>query len=99
LAVSAEVLTLLLILRRRWGEVEGRKMLSAMFRVIVATLLMGVVVTAVVAWGQRTSAGALWTVAAGGVMGTVVYVSAGLLLRVRALRWLPDALPTWSRLP
>ncbi len=98
LAVSAEVLTLLLILRRRWGGVEGRQMLSATFRVIVATLLMGVIVTAVVGWGQRTSAGALWTVATGGVVGTAVYVGAGLLLGVQALRWLPDALPTQSRL-
>lgn len=99
LAVSAEVLTLLLVLRRRWGGMEGRKTLSALFRAIVATVLMAVVVIAVVGWGQRTAAGALWTVAAGGLTGTLVYVGAGLLLGIRTLRWLPDALPRWSRLP
>ncbi len=98
LAVSAEVLTLLLILRRRWGGVDGRQMLSAFFRAIVATVLTCVVVTGVVGWGQRTGVGALWTVAVGGVTGILVYVAAGLLLGIRALRWLPDALPKSTRL-
>jgi putative peptidoglycan lipid II flippase len=92
LAVSAEVFVLLFILRRRWGGVEGRQMLSALWRAIVATLLMGIAITGVLALSQRAGVGLFWTVASGGVTGVLVYATAGLLLGVRALRWPLDAL-------
>jgi len=87
LAVSAEVLTLLLILRRRWGDVEGRQTLRALGRAIVATLLMSLVVAGVLALGGRAGLGPFWLVALGGVTGILVYAGAALLLGVRVLRW------------
>jgi hypothetical protein len=53
---------------------------------------MGFAVAGVLALGRRVEVGPFWTVAAGGLTGALVYVSAGLLLGVRALRWLPGAL-------
>jgi putative peptidoglycan lipid II flippase len=92
LAVSAEVLVLLFLLRRRWDGVEGRQMLSTVLRVIFATLLMGIAVMRVLELSQRTTMGPFWTVALGGATGVLAYAAAGLLLRVQALRWPLDAL-------
>jgi len=92
LAVSAEVAALLLILRHRWGGVKGWQTLDALGRVVVATLLMGAVVAGIQVVGQRAGLSAFWVVVAGGGMGFVIYVVAGLLLGVRALRWLAGAL-------
>jgi putative peptidoglycan lipid II flippase len=92
LAVSAEVLVLLLILRRRLGSVEGRQTLRALGRVLVSTLFMGLVIGGVLAVGQRAGAGALEMVATGGLVGLVSYVAAGLLLGVDELRRLPATL-------
>jgi putative peptidoglycan lipid II flippase len=91
MAVSAEVLVLLLILRHRLGSVEGRQTLRALGRVLMATLLMGVVVGGVLVVGRRAGAGALEMVAAGGTGGALSYVGAGLLLGMEELRRLPAA--------
>ncbi len=92
LAVSAEVLVLLFFLQRRWNGVEGRQMLSVLWRVILATLLMGIAVMCVLELSRRTTMGPFWTVALGGATGVLAYAAAGLLLRVQALRWPLDAL-------
>jgi peptidoglycan biosynthesis protein MviN/MurJ (putative lipid II flippase) len=94
LAVSAEVLTLLFVLRRRLGGVEGWQTLDSLGRVLVATLVMGLIIIGVLALGQRAGAGALWMVAVGGVAGVLGYIGVGLLLGVQALRRLPAALLT-----
>ena len=92
LAISAEVVVLLLILRHRWGGVEGRETLNTIGRVLVATLLMGVSMAGVLTLGRAADLGSLWLVAAGGLVGGVVYLGAGLALNVRALYRLPSAL-------
>jgi putative peptidoglycan lipid II flippase len=92
LAISAEVFVLLLILRRRWGGVEGRETLSTLGRTLVATLLMGLAMAGVLALGRAAGFGSLGLVAAGGLVGGVVYLGAGLALNVRALYRLPRAL-------
>ncbi len=92
LAVSAEVLVLLLILRRQLGGVEGRQTLDTLGRVTVATFLMGVAVAGVLALGRRAGMAPFWAVALGGVTGILVYAGAGLLLGLQALRWPLDAL-------
>jgi putative peptidoglycan lipid II flippase len=92
LAVSAEVLVLLFILQKRWGGIEAGKMLSSLSRVVLATLLMGFAVTRTLASSQRASMGLFLTVALSGATGVLVYVAAGWLLRVQALRWPLDAL-------
>ncbi len=92
LAVSAEVMVLLLILRHRWGSLEGRETLNTLGRLLAATVLMGVSMVGVLTLGQAANLGSLWLVTAGGVVGGVVYLGAGLLLNVRALYRLPIAL-------
>lgn len=88
LAVSAEVVVLLLILRRRWKGVKGRSLLRALVRVAGATLVMGAAVYGVVWLGERSGASPLLIIAAGAAVGGVTYLVAGLLLRVQGLRWL-----------
>lgn len=92
LAVSAEVLVLLFILRRRWGGVEGKETLRVGWRILLATLVMALAVGGLVGVGQRAGLGALWLVAGGGMVGAVFYLAAGLLLNVRVLLRLPAAL-------
>jgi putative peptidoglycan lipid II flippase len=92
LAVSGEVLVLLLVLRRRLGGVEGGRLLDALGRVLGATLLMAAAVSGVLALGQQAGVGVLPLVAAAGAVGALGYVGAGLLLGVQALRRLPATL-------
>ena len=92
LAVTAEVLVLLAILRRRWGDVEGQQMARTLVRVGLASLVMGLVLVAFLGWAGGAGLGNLPTLALGGVTGVVVYGVAGLLLGVRELRRLPAAL-------
>jgi putative peptidoglycan lipid II flippase len=87
LAVSAEVVVLLLILRRRWKGVEGRQMLLALVRVFGATLAMGIAVYGVVWIGGRSGLSSLLVVGAGAAVGGLTYLVAGLLLQVQGLRW------------
>ena len=97
LAVTAEVLVLLVILRRRLGGVEGRQTLGALVRVLIATLAMVVIVSGVLALGRQAGVGALWLVALGGTAGVLGYVSVALLVGVQALRRLPAALMARSK--
>ena len=90
-AISLEVLALLLILRRRLDGIEGRRILGALGRVLAAAAAMGVAVGAAQAAAEASGLGALPTLAAGALVGLAVYVGAGLLLGVPALRWLPRA--------
>ena len=92
LAVTVEVLVLLVILRRRLGGVEGRQTLGALARVLIATLAMVVIVSGVLALGRQVGVGALWMVVMGGTAGVLGYVSVALLVGVQALRRLPAAL-------
>jgi len=92
LAVSGEVLVLLLVLRRRLGGVEGGRLLDALGRVLIATLLMAAAVSGVLALGQQAGVGVLPLVVAAGAVGALGYVGAGLLLGVQALRRLPATL-------
>lgn len=85
LAVTAEVIGLLLILRRRWGHVEGRQTLAALGRVLAASVLMGGVLILGGQFAQRAGVGRLITVAAGGIAGAAVYLLAARLLGVREI--------------
>lgn len=92
LAVSAEVLVLLLILRHRLGGLEGRETLKELGRVLVAAVFMGAVISGVLALGRRAEANAFWTAAVGGAVGAVIYVAASRLLGVRELYTMMAAL-------
>jgi putative peptidoglycan lipid II flippase len=91
-AVSAEVLVLLLVLRRRLGGVEGRETLQMLGRVLLAAAAMSAAVGGVVMWGERTGLGALRMTLAGAATGILVYTAAALLLGVREIYRLPAAL-------
>lgn len=95
LAISAEVLVLLFILRRRLGSVEGRQTLQTLGRVLLATLLMGMVISGALALGRHQGLGAVWLVTVGGLAGGLSYIACGLLLGIRQLRHLPAAL--WGK--
>jgi putative peptidoglycan lipid II flippase len=92
LAVSAEVVVLLLILRHRWGSVDGRQTLMTLGRVMAATLLTSIAVAGAQMLGRQANIGPLWLVASGGLAGVLVYAGAALLLDLPALRWLAGAL-------
>jgi len=85
LAVSAEVLVLLLILRQRLDGVEGKQTLQEVGRVLVSAVIMGAVISGMLILGRRADANVFWTAAAGGAVGVVVYVIASRLLGVREL--------------
>ncbi len=91
LAISAEVVVLLFILRRRLGGVEGREILQTLGRAFVASTLMGLVILGVMRLGQDIIPGLILVAAAGGV-GLLAYIGAGLWLRLEALSRLPVAL-------
>ena len=86
LAVTIEVLVLLLLLRRRWGGVEGRSTMGAAVRVGAATLAMSIVLAAMLSYAQRAGWGPLIIVALGGVVSGVTYLAAGWLSGVQILR-------------
>jgi putative peptidoglycan lipid II flippase len=92
IAITAEVLVLMAILRRRWHGVEGRQILRTLIRVALASLVMGGVVIAFLAGAQQAGLPTLTVLVAGGIVGVVTYVLAGLLFGVRELRRLPAAL-------
>lgn len=92
LAITAEVLVLMAILRRRWHGVEGRQILRTLIRVGLASLVMGVAVAAVLAGAQQAGLPTLFVLLAGGLVGVVTYIIAGLLFGVREIRRLPAAL-------
>lgn len=87
LAITGEVLTLLLVLRRRWGGIEGRQLLATLARVGAATAIMGVAVWGALAGAEAAGVGTFITVVAGALAGVLGYLAAALLLRLPELRW------------
>ena len=92
IAVSLEVLVLLVILRGRLGGVQGRQILSTLARVIIASLIMGGAVTLVLRIMQNAQIGTFATVALAGGSGVAAYVVLAWLLRIEALSRLPRLL-------
>lgn len=90
LAVSAEVVVLLVLLRRRWGGVEGRRLVYTLARVMLATALMAVAVT--VSLSLTREGGPLFSLALSTTVGLLVYGLTCVLLREAALFYLPTAL-------
>ena len=90
LAVTAEVLALLLILHRRLGGVEGRALLLTGVRSLGASLVMGGALYGLLWVGAGLPQ--LLLIGGAGLVGLVVYVGVGLLIRLRALTQLPGLL-------
>jgi len=87
LAISAEVIVLMLVLRKRWTGVAGRQILAALGRVLIASLAMGAVVVGLLAVGRNAGLSPVLLVATGASGGFLAYGVAALLLRLKALRW------------
>ena len=85
LAVSAEVVVLLAILRRRLRGVEGREIAGSLGRVLLACLGMGAAMVVVLALGRQTDQSSLALVAAAGATGAAVYLVLSRLLGVREI--------------
>jgi putative peptidoglycan lipid II flippase len=85
LAVSAEVVVLLAVLRKRLGGVEGRSIAGGLARVLLATLGMGAAMIGVLAWGERASIPSLALVVLAGMIGAAVYLLLGRLFGVREI--------------
>lgn len=86
LAVSAEVLTLLLILRRRWRGVDGRALAATLARAGAATAVM---IAVVVACRPLTAGlGAAAQVGMGVTLGAAAYTLSAWLLGERSLFYL-----------
>jgi len=91
LAVTMEVMVLLLLLGRRWGGVEGRTTLGAAVRVATATLAMSLALAATLGYARRAGWDPLTTVALGSGVGAVTYLVVGWLSGVQILRWTFEA--------
>jgi putative peptidoglycan lipid II flippase len=85
LAVTGEVIALLIILRRRWGGVEGRRTLATLGRVLAASLIMGGAILLFSQSAERAGLGRLFTVGSGGIIGIMVYLFAARLLGVHEI--------------
>ena len=83
LAVTGEVIALLVVLRRRWGAIEGHETLLVLGRVLLASLAMGGAILLATQLGERAGAGQLLIVAMGGILGFMVYLLTARLLGVR----------------
>ncbi len=91
-AVTAEVATLWLLLRRRWGAIEGRATLLTFGRVLLATGVMTLALYGALAWAAGQDWSLLPTLAAASAAGLLTYLAACVLLRERAVFYLPSAL-------
>jgi putative peptidoglycan lipid II flippase len=71
IATILEMLTLFLLLRRRMGEVDGRRIAVSVLRISIGALAMG---AALVAFsGMFASRGAVFVAVVGTLLGTLVY--------------------------
>jgi putative peptidoglycan lipid II flippase len=86
LAVTAEVLALLVILRQRLGGIGGRALAGLLLRVLIASAAMGCAILLLMAFAGRSGWGNLVTLAIAGAGGGVVYLMACYALKVRELQ-------------
>jgi putative peptidoglycan lipid II flippase len=86
LAVTAEVLVLLLILRPRLNGIGSRAMSRLLLRVLVASAAMGGVILLLMSYGNRAGWGNLVMLTIAGAGGIVAYLVACQALRIRELQ-------------
>jgi len=86
-AVTVEVLIMLVIAHRRMAGVDAGSMVNTLIRTLLAAGAMGVAVVAFVSLFPTISP--LFSAAGGGMLGLVVYLGAGLLLNIEEIRLMP----------
>jgi len=92
LAVSAEVLVLLFILRRRLGGIQGRQTLRLLVKSLAACGIMAVAVWATTKATEGLRLGPTILLGSGTAVGIAVYVAAGLMLRIETIPLVPTLL-------
>jgi putative peptidoglycan lipid II flippase len=92
LAVSAESVVLLAVLRRRLGGVEGQRIAGTLARVLPACLGMGAAVTGVLAFGERAGLPSVLLVLIAGGIGAAVYLLLARLFGIREIARFAGAL-------
>jgi len=92
LAVTAEVVVLLALLRRRWGDIEGRRLGRTVLQALLASGAMAAAVAGTLALAGQAGLGALVQAALGGLVGVAVYLGAAVILRSDEIRTLPAVL-------
>jgi len=85
IAITLEVIALLLILGRRIGGVEGRATALSLLRTLAASAAMAAAVLVVAGVAERAGWSNLMTLAACGAAGGVAYLAAARLVRLDAL--------------
>ena len=85
IAITLEVLALLLILHKRWGDVEGRETAAQLTRVLGATAIMALAMVSVLMASERSELSTLLSLATAGIAGLIAYVGASIMLRIREL--------------
>lgn len=86
LAVSVEVIVLLLILQRRWGGIGAAAIAPWLMRIGGASLCMSVVVWLLLAWGGSVGLHPALLLLIGGGAGLVVYIVTSLVAMGRSQR-------------
>ncbi len=86
-AVTVEVLIMLIIAHRRMGGIEAGTLVNTLIRTLVAALIMGGIVVAFTTLLPALSP--FLIVVGGGTLGLLAYLGAGLLLGVKEIRLLP----------
>jgi putative peptidoglycan lipid II flippase len=85
LAVTMEVLALLIVLSRRLHGIQGRELCSLFLRVLCASLIMGGAIAAATALAANAGWGRFLILAASGAIGLIVYLGACRILRIHEL--------------
>jgi len=84
LATALEMFALLFVIRRRLHGLESRSLLIASLQAFIATLLMSL---ALWGWLSLSAEKPAWQVVAGGILiGGMVYIISGWILRIREIR-------------
>jgi putative peptidoglycan lipid II flippase len=86
-AVTIEVLIMLVIAHRRMAGVEAGSMLNTLGRTLLAAGAMGAAVLAFITLFPTLSP--IFVAAGGGILGLAVYIGVGLLLRVEEIWFMP----------
>lgn len=86
ISTLVEVICLLWLLRRKLGGIGGRQLADGLWRILIASLVM-TAATWISLRGFR-SAGVLWQLVSGSLVGGLVYIVASLVLGIKELQQL-----------
>jgi putative peptidoglycan lipid II flippase len=93
IAIGVESLIGLVILHRRWGDIEARRLVTSVLKSGVSAAVMGGVI---VAFERLASPSPLYLVVIGGALGGLVYFGMAAILRMDELQTIVGVV--WQRL-